>query len=246
MLKMATMGCALVLLASSGSADDQKAQPIIVNVNGSVDGASTSLSGIDCTPMTGGRDRICLIALDEGLKAQWALFSLEPTPTLTFLHDDTVTLFDDSIFTDEVRSEIPIAACRDGEGKLNENDSEGVSFFDNQFFVTGSHGCGRKGHKFKRSQFIDVRVPPRGADGKPDPTARLNKLLRRLPFLGSSYGQDLDNRGISIEGIAATKDRLFFGLRSPVPNEEAAILSVDKRALFSKHDPLAEKIYSAD
>jgi hypothetical protein len=245
MTRVITAGFALILLASTCLAQQQSGD-VVVNGNFvSGDDENTALSGIACAEPAAGTPRTCLVALDEGLAAQWATLSLDAPATLTV--GNPIALFDGSADTAELQAQIPATSCRNGPGAFNENDSEGVAFLDNQFFVAGSHGCGRNRHKFKASQFIDVRIPLQGAAGTPSATARLNRVLWRLPFLASSYGKDLDDgKGLSIEGIAAAGDRLYFGLRSPAPNDEAAILSVDANAMFSESDPLAEKMYSAD
>lgn len=218
--------------------------------------ANLGVSGIACSnPMTDPL-RVCLVALDEGLSAQLATLTLLPTPKLT-IHQ-TVPLLDKAWKDDPRLKEIPAVSCSEGAGKFNEHDSEGVSFLAGSFIVTGSHGCGRNSHKFKASSFVDVRLAAPSAEqlsggegvldsgALPDWSPRLDIALSTLPDLAASYGQDIaGGNGLSIEGIAAAGGDLFFGLRSPVSNAGAPIVSLSASDLFDNSDAVTAVLHFA-
>ena len=208
------------------------------------DDQNLEVSGIACSTSPGEAMRTCLIALDEGLAAQWATLTLGPDPKLTV--GAAVPLFDVSANTPELRAGIPPVACAGGTGEFNEHDSEGVAFAGDHFFLTGSHGCGRNSSKFKASSFIDVRLAAMDGAEPPVLTTLLNTALANLPALTAAFGKDIaDGSGISIEGIAASDDTLFFGLRSPVLDDGAPIVAVDAAALFAGGDAPGGILYNA-
>ncbi len=206
------------------------------------DKQNAELSGIACSTPLGEPTRTCLVALDEGLSAQWVILTLGPTPTLEVV--EAAPLFDETAKTSDLLAAIPQVSCSGGTGNFNEQDSEGVAFGGGHFFIAGSHGCGRKTSKFKASSFVDVRLGPRGAAEAPALSPLLNATLQSTG-LKSSYGKDIADGGITVEGIAASDDTLFFGLRSPVGEDGAHVVAVDADALFAGGSAPAGVVYKA-
>lgn len=243
-----TVSAGLLLLALIGTPIETFAQPVgtkveVVGHFTQVESADSEVSGIDCSNSIADPVRVCLVALDEGLSAQLVTFALRPTPKLTIYQ--SVPLLNEASEDDRRLKEIPQTACPAGEGKFNENDSEGVSFLAGNFVVTGSHGCGRKKHRFKASAFLDIRLAAPsiealsegdkalGTGAVPDWTPRLNQAFYNLPDLATAFGKDTSSgSGLSIEGIAGSGNFLFFGLRSPVLNTGTPIVAVNASDLF--------------
>lgn len=206
--------------------------------------ANLEISGIACSTLLAEPTRTCLVALDEGLAAQWVTLTLSPTPTLTV--GEPVMLFDESADTPDLRKGIPETKCPAGEGNFNEHDTEGVAFDGSNFILAGSHGCGRNRQRFKASAFVDVRLSE-DAGSAPVLSAGLNSILHDLPELQPSYGLDTQaGEGISIEGVAAANGKLFLGLRSPVLADGAAIVEVGADALFSGEEGDAPLLHFAE
>jgi len=238
---------AIALMLAGTAAAAQPAPGVKVTVEGNFtdeEDANVEISGIACSSPPGESARACLVALDEGLAAQWVTLMLSPTPTLTV--GEPATLFDESADTPELRKGIPETSCSAGEGNFNEHDTEGVAFEGGNFILAGSHGCGRNRQRFKASAFVDVRLSE-DAGSAPVLSSGLNSILHELPELKAAYGLDTQTgEGISIEGVAAASGKLFFGLRSPVLADGAAIVEVGADALFSGKEGDAPLLHFAE
>ena len=149
------------------------------------------------------------------------------------------------------------------DGGLNKGslDGEGVAFSKGRpgrpdyFYIVGSHGHPRRGKKEvaerikQSSRLIRLEVGPDTIrdDGtvatKPArQEADLHKVFALLPALEKFVDQPLDeeSNGLNIEGIAAVERRLYVGLRAPVLDDGAVVISFDEEALFTGTPPNAE------
>ena len=131
------------------------------------------------------------------------------------------------------------------------NDLEGVSVGKNdEIFLITSHSTTKKGTRPKtREQLIKLTI-------KADQVSTVKTFGNLLPFIQSKLNDSLKLgkkalEDINIEGLAfnAAKEILLIGLRSPVHNDKALILSlVNPYDLFSnKQDPIFDdEIISLD
>jgi hypothetical protein len=137
-------------------------------------------------------------------------------------------------------------------GKPLELDAEGVAFADGNFYVVGSHGRAR--HETdqqeeeeniakaaaSRSIFrialsashVDMKTGKLLASPKITPSTKLAAILQRHANIKNFYDKPLENNGLTIEGIAAHNKRLYIGLRGPVLDTGAVVISVSASAVF--------------
>lgn len=138
------------------------------------------------------------------------------------------------------------------KGELAEvDDIEGVAVGKNDdIFLITSHSVTKKGTRSKtREQLIKLTI-------KGDQISTYQSFGNLLPFIQSNLNDSLnmkkkDLENINIEGLTfnATKEILLIGMRSPLHNHKALILSlVNPYDLFSKkHDPIFDdEILSLD
>ena len=198
-----------------------------------------SVSGVACA-LNAKQQRVCLLAFDEGAQGYFAR-----------LDGATLTPFEKPVTL------IP------GDGEL---DAEGAATDGRYFYVLGSHSPRRSNcsarpdsrHivRFARdattgraakpgfiasaiNNLIDPSVPAGYAD-----STKLWAIMQALPELApfAAEGKCLgDNGAVNIEGMAVQGERLFFGLRGPVVDGAAAVLSVDTEALFDPAGRAAPK-----
>lgn len=204
---------------------------------------ATDISGIASAAVLSRRRRKCLIIDNEGLFAQFAQFDLD---ALTITAGKLVPLLPEN------REDIRAVGHPPDDGDPGPDryilDGEGVAWLAPHYYVTGSHSIhdwdppeGEKRADYRRSAFLVARV---GRDGqRPQLSYRLNEVLQSRKALAPYFLKSPDKQqGINIEAIAAGRRRLFFGLRSPVREGKALILSVRAAALFTPSADLAAKI----
>lgn len=199
------------------------------NLDGTVSKRSEDVSGIACATSSG-FPRLCLIVDDETQGAQIVI--LEDGKLIA---GDFVRLIDDS-FAD----------------KPLELDAEGAAFADNSFYVMGSHGRPRheegvddaakiEARARASSRIFRIRFAPNSIDmqtgklnSRPEvkPSLELIGSIRAQPELAPFVDQPLEENGLTIEGVAVWDGMLYAGLRGPVPDDRAAILSLPLSALF--------------
>ena len=185
------------------------------------------VSGIACDRETG-FPRRCLVIDDE---VQWA--------QVVILHENEIV----------AGQTIQLIGNRH-DGKPLELDGEGVAYADGYFYVIGSHGAPRKKEKDKAkreariaasSQLIRFRLD--GDDITKDgrlkvmprieTTAKLRKALAGHADLKNFAEKNLDERGLTVEGVAIKDGILYAGLRAPVlAPGRATVATVPVEALF--------------
>lgn len=193
------------------------------------------VSGLACLPPVDGTRR-CLLSNDENTNAQFALLkgkSLTPGWTIALIGDrpSAATL-----------GSPPAAPCP-RQGGFGEFDGEGVAFATPYFYVVGSHGCARHTGEFRLSSFHLARIKIDGAgrpDGPAETTYRLSDALKVAGAAGVFFGRDLMAAdGLNVEGLAASGDKLWAGLRAPAPAGKAVLVGASLAELFaSGHEPL--------
>lgn len=145
-------------------------------------------------------------------------------------------------YTITAGGEVPLL---NGEPGKTELDAEGVavSAEDGCYYVTGSHGVGKKRGDFQASRLFVAKVPVDAATGEPKPNevtrATLKPWVESNPVLGKSMGQSLQDDGFNIEGLTWKEGKLWFGVRSPNYGGEGYVIEADSRQLFSGAPPQA-------
>ena len=119
-----------------------------------------------------------------------------------------------------------------------ELDAEGVAWLpeDKSFYVTGSHGVGKKKGDFEVSRTVIVRIPT-GPDGTPLQSGlqegSLLPWVEKNAVLGSHVRQPLQLNGFNIEGLAAKNGKLWLGVRGPNINGSAYVIEAAPASLFT-------------
>lgn len=185
------------------------------------------ISGIACAD--GPFPRVCLIADDEAQGVQIVMAKRHGGEAGAFL---------------------PLSEERFAGTPLSL-DAEGVAWSDGAFYVVGSHGRPRHEtgadpareeartratQKVFRIRLVPGSVNRSGDIRGPRPTVEVSSdlpaLLRTLPEIAPSLDRKLADHGFNIEGVAVREGRMFLGLRAPVVEGKAAIVSVAVGALF--------------
>ena len=233
-----------LLLTTSAFAFDSETD---IKPGGSDFNHGKQVSGIACADDMAARPRNCVIVVDEAVDVQRvtigendAGYTLDAGKHFPLIRHTgrNVDRPKDGDKTYKVFGKFPEdTSCHDGLGDADEFDAEGITFAGGYYFVTGSHGCGRKTNKVARaSSFLVARFAAEAAPGKEpagEVSFRLSDAIRSDATLGQYLAHDLADQGTSIEGVAALGKRLYFGFRTPVSGSTAYILSVDADALFT-------------
>jgi hypothetical protein len=191
------------------------------------------ISGMGCLGRPTDASRQCLVINDEetsGEVAELTRKGLTPTGKL-------VPFTSKRGPTTDVRGTEQPANCGD-TGKFGELDGEGVAVTKDYTYVIGSHSC-TGGGKYKASSYLLVRFKPASANtfvGTTPPmlerTWRGADMLLLSDEVGSAYGKP-KGLGTNIEGLAVIGDTLYAGLRAPVTDGTAYIVSARVDDLFA-------------
>ncbi len=120
-----------------------------------------------------------------------------------------------------------------------ETDSEGVAVSREEgcYYVTGSHGVGKKKGDFQESRCQVARIPVDPKTGLPIAdgveNASLMGWVRANETLGKYAGQPLQHNGFNIEGLTHKDGKLWFGLRGPNEKGDAFVVETTGASLFS-------------
>jgi hypothetical protein len=225
-----TLAATLLLgLLTAGGASTDNTWPVHGRLQGK-HGKSEDVSGMACTTQQG-FPRKCLV-IDDNLQA--AQFVTMNDGEL--VAGEMVPLIDDSF-----------------HGKALELDGEGVAFADGFFYVIGSHGHPRDSkHELDEqgdaekiaariaasSQIVRFRPAGDGTSPIVERTHKLRALIKQQRELEHHRDQRLEDNGLTIEGIAVTRGRLFAGFRGPsLEGGQALVLSVALDGLFGSAEP---------
>ena len=198
---------------------------------GTKDDVAVDISGISCLAPKNGK-RGCLLINDENRNAQFATLETDQ-----LMVGPTVTLIGKDPSPDTLGKKPKAKNMCDEKDGFKDLDGEGVAYAEPFFYVVGSHGCSRKSDKFRLSSFILARV---GSDPAENVTTtyRVSELLLLADKVAPFFGKDLETgNGLNIEGIAAIGDTLWVGLRAPVVDGNAYLVSGSISELFrADHD----------
>jgi hypothetical protein len=119
-----------------------------------------------------------------------------------------------------------------------EADKEGVAVSreDGCYYVTGSHGVGKKKGEPQESRCQVTRIPVDRATGEPLPDVRnasLSGWAASDPVLGKYVGRPLQMNGFNIEGLTMKNGKLWFGVRGPNEDGDTFVIETDPHALFN-------------
>ncbi|MFY9735061.1 MAG: DUF3616 domain-containing protein [Rhodoplanes sp.] len=236
LMRTVALGAVTAILAGSALAQNGVVWPVEGKLVGKIKNGeekkAKDVSGIACME-TSGFPRRCLIVDDDTQIAQF------------------VTLNDGRIVAGKT-----IRLIKDEHnGKLVELDGEGVAYHCSDacyFYVIGSHGRPRHdspqpdqaeraeiaARLAASSRVIRIKVDP--ATGAPEAlqvSTKLKDLISADAALASNLERPLNEGGITIEGIAIFKGRLFAGFRGPSDidgpsGKGAPILSAELGAFF--------------
>ncbi|WP_244473744.1 DUF3616 domain-containing protein [Methylobacterium sp. Leaf112] len=195
------------------------------------------ISGIACAPAEAGR-RNCVVVDDEAAGAQFV--TLQGT---TLTPGAVVDIVGRKPPTTTVGAPPATGDCTLGQGAYREMDGEAVAYAAPDFYVTGSHGCSRRGREFKLSTAILARLRADATGTRVETTYRLGDALRNADTVGAYFLKDLEPReggkplsGLNVEGLAVIGDTLYAGLRAPVIDGRAFLVSVPVAPLFAPGD----------
>ena len=191
-----------------------------------------SVSGMACN-LDAQKQRICLIAFDEGAQARFA-----------HMGDKALVPDAEPVLLRETDDEL---------------DAEGAATDGQYFYVTGSHSAKRgdcasnPGSRHVLRFKLDpatgraLRSPAGSALVGYADTGRLWQIMQAQPGLAGHVGERKclgseppnkapalsGQQGVNIEGLAVQAGRLYFGFRGPALQGVGQVLAVDADALFS-------------
>lgn len=131
---------------------------------------------------------------------------------------------------------IPLMA--NPSGKKMEIDIEGVAAdpANHCYYVTGSHGTGKKKGEFEPTRASVFKVPTDPATGAVKPEGIQRASL--MPWLEQSAAfreyvqKPLQLNGFNIEGLTFTGGKLYFGVRGPNVQGKTYVIETTPESLF--------------
>lgn len=122
-------------------------------------------------------------------------------------------------------------------GKGSEVDAEGVAAARGEscYYVTGSHGVGKKSGEMQASRCTVFRVPVNPSTGEPGGGVEAGSLMpwvQANAVLGPSAGQSLQQNGFNIEGLAHKDGKLWFGVRAPNVGGDTFVIEASPASIF--------------
>lgn len=169
----------------------------------------SGIAALDATHVLLGSDE--LIAAQPGLLDRTAM-TIKPLPVVPLIANPT--------------------------GKKEEIDIEGVASSpkDHCYFVTGSHGVGKKKGDYDATRASVFRLPCDPASGEVK-TAEIQRASL-MPWLEKSaefkdyVKQPLQLNGFNIEGLCYKDGKLWFGIRGPNVQGNTYVVEVTPDSLF--------------
>ena len=147
-----------------------------------------------------------------------------------------------------IESRRPIPLPLDSPDEKAEVDIEGIAWSaeTSAYYVTGSHGVGKKKGDVQPARLTVFRVPAE-ADGsiRRDRITRssLEPWFEQTPELEPYLHAPLQKNGLNIEGLAARDGKLFIGLRAPNIGGSGIVLELPAEAPFNAGTPAAMKLH---
>ncbi|MCB1129580.1 MAG: DUF3616 domain-containing protein [Verrucomicrobiae bacterium] len=146
-----------------------------------------------------------------------------------------------------IESRRPIALPLEPPDEKAEVDIEGIAWSaeTSAYYVTGSHGVGKKKGDVQPARLTLFRVPA-DADGsirREDITrTSLEPWFEQTPELEPYLHAPLQKNGLNIEGLAARDGKLFIGLRAPNIGGDGIVLELPADVPFTGA-PAAMKLH---
>nr|MCU0797799.1 DUF3616 domain-containing protein [Akkermansiaceae bacterium] len=140
--------------------------------------------------------------------------------------------------THRIESRRPIALPVQAPGDKAEVDIEGIAWVPetSAYYVTGSHGVGKKKGDVQPDRLAIFRVPVNPEDGEIRGSgierASLETWIRGTKVLEPYLHVPLQKNGLNIEGLTSRDGRLFFGLRAPNIEGDGIVLEIPSEAPF--------------
>ncbi len=169
----------------------------------------------------------CLVGTDE-------LFSVQPG------------VIDRSKRRITARPSVPLMKLPAGAKKV-EVDVEGIAVAPerNAYYVTGSHGVGKKKGDFQPARLSVFEVPVDPSTGRIDRNrirrGSLAPWLEKSRVFRNFVGKPLQQNGMNFEGIAYAKGKLWFGTRGPNVRGTSYVIEADPESLFNQGTPHAKE-----
>lgn len=132
---------------------------------------------------------------------------------------------------------VPLLTAGKGK-KKKEIDIEGIAVSpkDNRYYITGSHGTGKKKGDFQpsRCHVFELGVDPATGEVLPDQIRQASLLpwLEKNAELNAFIRQPLQQNGFNIEGLTFSGGRLYFGVRGPNVSGTGFVIEADPASLF--------------
>ena len=123
-------------------------------------------------------------------------------------------------------------------GKKMEIDIEGVAYSpqDHCYYVTGSHGVGKKNGEYEPSRATVFQIPTDPATGaiKPEGIRRtsLTPWLEQSDVFREYVRKPLQLNGFNIEGLTSHEGKLYFGVRGPNVQGNTFVIETTSASLF--------------
>lgn len=123
-------------------------------------------------------------------------------------------------------------------GKKLEIDIEGVAFSpaDHCYYVTGSHGVGKKKGEFEEARASVFKIPADPVTGvvQPDKIQRASLIpwLEKSEAFREYTKKPLQLNGFNIEGLTWDAGKLFFGVRGPNVQGNTFVIETTPDSLF--------------
>lgn len=136
---------------------------------------------------------------------------------------------------------VPLIENPSGKKMEIDIESVAVSRKDNCYFVTGSHGTGKKKGEFDPTRASVFRIPCDPATGEPEKDGIQRASL--LPWLEKSaefknfVRQPLQLNGFNIEGLTYSDGKLWFGVRGPNVLGNTYVIETTPESLFGRGVP---------
>lgn len=127
---------------------------------------------------------------------------------------------------------------QNASGKKMEIDIEGIAFSagENCYFVTGSHGVGKKKGEYEPSRALVFRIPCDPATGlirsEGIGQASLMPWLEQSAAFREYTKKPLQLNGFNIEGLTCKAGSLYFGVRGPNVQGNTFVIETTSASLF--------------
>jgi len=194
---------------------------------------SLDISAVACMSARNGA-RTCFFVDDETKVIQPGLFAED-----TIIPGAPIAMIGDAPPDNAFGAAPSGTRCPNGQASFRDLDGEAIALSGDHLYVVGSHGCGRNSGRLRTSSLLLVRaaIDASGALGAPQHSYRLAEAFAADPVLAPFFSRAIAENGLNVEGMTIDGGTLIFGLRAPVIDGEALIVSAPASALFGGGAP---------